>query len=609
MPSEDFRPSQAWRAERTSRRRAFSFSSRPRRARAMGAAASRPAPRALVDAVEALGGATSAEVLELVDVFARACPRDHVPVTADDVAALSSRSSRRLRTASEVADAFDPPGASRRCCCDAYPPSMTRRAAATARTTKAPARGDLPRRRPRAPGEVPKQRRRRGREADALLRAGALVDLAEDGDDGDDGRTTTTTTMRTRRSTRARALGRAANDVARASRGGGEKVPEPPRDGRSLLLRSARASLAPRLLTTTTGGTSDAAGRVATSSPARSAWLLAASIPSGARRRGCDGKARRGDECSASADDGARFSTFVSRITAKTCGPVLVCVRTKAGDVLGGYVSLGPGESVRGDRAEFQGDAGSFVFAFGKAGKKRLTKSAKLTTTREGASEVDAAADADDDDASEDDARADDSWTRVGVYPSTGANANYAWCAAGFTSDRFPNGFGFGGVADRAGAGRSAVDRRNPRARAVRAGDRHVRGADARGVSFRLGRREGNVSRGSTGVRSGGTIGLCMTIGASALSRLTRWRLGRRRARTRSSAGGTNGHDEVQAGDRGAGGVRDAKHGELRMMMQLGRRDAGDPRGRNDEKTATTKRRESTGTHQLHGRATLTLDI
>ena len=75
----------------------------------MGAAASRPAPRALVDAVEALGGATSAEVLELVDVFARASPAGHVPVTADDVAALSSRSSRRLRTASEVADAFDLP--------------------------------------------------------------------------------------------------------------------------------------------------------------------------------------------------------------------------------------------------------------------------------------------------------------------------------------------------------------------------------------------------------------------------------------------------------------------------------------------------------------------
>ena len=68
----------------------------------MGAGASRPAPRALVDAVEALGGATSAEVLELVDAFARASP---APVTADDVAALS-RSSRRLRTAAEVADAL-----------------------------------------------------------------------------------------------------------------------------------------------------------------------------------------------------------------------------------------------------------------------------------------------------------------------------------------------------------------------------------------------------------------------------------------------------------------------------------------------------------------------
>ena len=47
-----------------------------------------PRARALVDAVEALGGATSAEVLELV-TRSPAPARIHVPVTADDVAALS----------------------------------------------------------------------------------------------------------------------------------------------------------------------------------------------------------------------------------------------------------------------------------------------------------------------------------------------------------------------------------------------------------------------------------------------------------------------------------------------------------------------------------------
>ena len=103
----------------------------------MGAAASRHAPRALVDALESLGGATSAEVLELVDVFARASPAGHVPVTADDVAALSSRSSRRLRTASEVADAFDLPERVAAVLSRRDPPSMTRREAAAARTTAA----------------------------------------------------------------------------------------------------------------------------------------------------------------------------------------------------------------------------------------------------------------------------------------------------------------------------------------------------------------------------------------------------------------------------------------------------------------------------------------
>ena len=144
----------------------------------MGAEASRPAPRALVDAVEALGGATSAEVLELVDAFARAPP---APVTADDVAALS-RSSRRLRTAAEVADAFDLPervaavllrrvpsvddatggGGGEDDGGDAVPP---------AGISLADALVHLARCRNSDAAAV--------EEADALLRAGALVDLAK----------------------------------------------------------------------------------------------------------------------------------------------------------------------------------------------------------------------------------------------------------------------------------------------------------------------------------------------------------------------------------------------------------------------------------------------
>ena len=206
-------------------------------------------------------------------------------------------------------------------------------------------------------------------EADALLRAGALVDLAkmattattadEDDDDEED------------EEVDARAPPLAALRTMSRARipAGGEKVPEPPATAGSLLLRSARASLAPRLRTTTPGGGRRRASRDVLTRAG--AWLLAASIPS-ARRRGCAAAKATWRRVYATADDGAGFSTFVSRITAKTCGPVLVCVRTKAGDVLGGYVSLGdPSTSVRGDRAEFQGDAGTFVFAFGKAGKKK----------------------------------------------------------------------------------------------------------------------------------------------------------------------------------------------------------------------------------------------
>ena len=273
----------------------------------------------------------------------------------------------------------------------------------------------------------------------------------------------------------------------------------------------------------------------------------------------------------ATADDGAGFSTFVSRITAKTCGPVLVCVRTKAGDVLGGYVSLGPGESVRGDRAEFQGDAGSFVFGFGKAGKKTNNDD------EGGGGEVDSAADADDDASEDGDARADDSWTRVGVYPSTGANANYAWCAAGFTSDRFPNGFGFGGVANRAGAGRSAIwiDGTLERGRCV-PGIATFAAPMLAGCSGVFEREE---ERRGSGVRSfsGGNRTNDdddWGVGWFEIDAVEAWATSGADA---DSAGGTNDNDKRPIrGDRG-GGVRDAKHAELRMMMRLGGRDAGGP--------------------------------
>ena len=341
----------------------------------MGAEASRPAPRALVDAVEALGGATSAEVLELVNAFARAAP---APVTADDVAALS-RSSRRLRTAAEVADAFDLP--------ERVAAVLLRRVPSVDDATGGGDGGDAvpPAGISLADALVHLASCRNSdaaavEEADALLRAGALVDLAKmattattaDGDDNEeeeevDARAPPLAALRTM--SRARMPGAA------------ERFPSLPATARSLLLRSARASLAPRLR--------DAAGAPLTTNPIgggrrrrrsrrvltrAGAWLLAASMPSSQRKTW-----RR---VFSSADDGAGFSTFVSRITADTTrGPVLVCVRTKCGDVLGGYVSLGDPSSW------FEGTGRSFK-AMREPSSLRLAKRPeKLTTTREGARE------------------------------------------------------------------------------------------------------------------------------------------------------------------------------------------------------------------------------
>ena len=354
----DFRPSQAWREDKLSTGR---FPREITARDAMGAGASRPAPRALVDAVEALGGATSAEVLELLDAFARAGPEDHVPVTADDVAALSSRSSRRLRTAAEVADAFDLPRRVAAVLMRRVPSvDDATGAAATAATRSRPRGFSL------ADAVVHLARCRDSRaaaleEADALLRAGALVDLAKmattattaDDDDDDD-------EVDDEVDARAPPLAALRTMLARASPARRREGSRASRRRRGRSSSGPRASLAPRLrdaagapLTTTrTSGRRRGRTRVATSSPARARGCSPLRYRA-APRRGSDVKAtwRR---VYASVEDGAGFSTFVSRITAKTCGPVLVCVRTKAGDVLGGYVSLGPRAS------RFEGTGRSF---------------------------------------------------------------------------------------------------------------------------------------------------------------------------------------------------------------------------------------------------------
>ena len=115
------------------------------------------------------------------------------------------------------------------------------------------------------------------------------------------------------------------------------------------------------------------------------AWLLAEGMPWDWRRRW--------RMLYASDLHGLSFQTFLGRVAAE--GPVLVVARAKTGAVFGGFASapLAP-------RAEFYGDARSFVFSLEPM---------------------------------------------AAVYRATGHNTHFVWCAAGFTSERFPNGVGFGG--------------------------------------------------------------------------------------------------------------------------------------------------------------------
>lgn len=130
------------------------------------------------------------------------------------------------------------------------------------------------------------------------------------------------------------------------------------------------------------------------------AWFLGLSCPSEWRvkwRRVFD-----------STKHGASFVSFLNNT--KNVGPTLVLIQTKIGYVLGGLTSL----SLKSG-SDFFGDEKSFVFSLGKLF---------------GAEE-----------SSADDASSFD----FGVHRPTGVNSHFCYCAQGFTSERFPNGVGFGG--------------------------------------------------------------------------------------------------------------------------------------------------------------------
>jgi len=219
------------------------------------------------------------------------------------------------------------------------------------------------------------------------------------------------------------------------------------------------------------------------------AWFLSGGMPSewrGAWRR-----------LFASDVDGLSFQTFLSRVVDQ--GPALVAVRTRAGDVLGGVSS----ESLT-SKPEFFGDARSFVFALGRAEPDRSVDR--------------------------------DPPAEVGAHPASGRNENFAWCASGFASERFPNGIGFGGQVGH-----------------------HSVWIDA---DFEAGHsRSSAATFGAPRLLSGGD-----STGAFRVDAIEAW--------------GLAPPPEPEPGSRRrgvGGGVLGAKHAEARMLMETARRDAGGP--------------------------------
>ena len=365
----------------------------------MGAATSAPAvSRALEDAIEALGGEHSKDVSELVDVFERTEGRKDTGPAGTDLGTsardIADSSRRRLKDATELGDVFELP--------DAVAAALFHRILAV----KSSSSGDddtgdddvashaeisladcvvylaVCKTKPDAALE----------EADALFRRGCtLADLAkvammdDDDDDEDGARGPFLATL-------SRHLARSATKLTKKFPGLAAAVP-------ALLLPSTRAHLAPVLCDPRGGGSSPILTRAG-------AWLLAGTLPPERRREWTRIYTSDGG-------DGRSFVTFCARVTASN-GPTLVCVRTRGGCVLGGYVSVDAASTMRSDRADFQGDAACFVWSFGE-----MTKIENV--------------------------EGNDEESPAGVYKSTGLNDHHVWCANGFTSHRFPNGLGFGG--------------------------------------------------------------------------------------------------------------------------------------------------------------------
>ena len=269
------------------------------------------------------------------------------------------------------------------------------------------------------------------------------------------------------------------------------------------------------------------------------AWFLSRSMPATWRT-----KWRR---VFCSKTHGASFAALVSRCA--DAGPTLVALETSAGFVVGGVVS----ESIFSQSPAFFGDARSFVFSLGPT---------KVPSAKSQRRDGDTSDNGDTSPGSSgDDAFGDDDFDFGAFGHARGANENFCYCAYGFSSDRFPNGLGFGGqVGHHCLFLDAGFETGHWRAAAATFGGARLlppRRSDTRGDAGNAENRK--IGAGSFEARA---------VEAWAVDGDFRARLAaKRRAENRRGAG---------SGARG--GVPDARHDEARALMETARRNAGPER-------------------------------
>ena len=256
-----------------------------------------------------------------------------------------------------------------------------------------------------------------------------------------------------------------------------------------------------------------------------SAWFLSRSMP-------CDWRTKWRRVFS-SKTNGASFASFLRGC--EDAGPTLVAVETECGFLVGGVVS----HTLRAERAAFFGDARCFVFSLGRE-RGAMGNEARVDTRA-----TEKKTDVDDFD--------------FGAFRATGANDRFCYCARGFSSDRFPNGLGFGGqVGHHCVFLDAGFETGHWRAFTATFGEARLLpslSAEAK-TKTKTAEARGRAAGGTFRVRA---------VEAWAVDGDFKARLeAKRRAEKRRGAGAGPG-----------GGVRSARHNEARALMEAARRDAG----------------------------------